>query len=101
MGAITGTKVLATEFPGQYKVLVITATPAAASDTITLTLATHGITAITTIVSSEITAGVDANLATCNATASGLVITLQTYNAAGGNATDWTGASVRIVLIGY
>ena len=42
MGAITGTLAVDTEFAGDYKVIVVSATVASASDTITLTAAAHG-----------------------------------------------------------
>ena len=101
MGAITGTKVIGSELAGQYKILIITAPIASASDTITLTLATHGITAITAVLSAELYGGQDADCQAVFATASGLVVTVVSQNAAGGNATDFTGTLVRVVLLGY
>ena len=103
MGAITGTLVdlKGSTFGGSGEaVRVITCVPCSASDTITLTEATHGIKTIRSIISSELTAGIDANLQSCSATSSGLVITLKTYEADGTAATDWTGAAARIAVIG-
>jgi len=71
MGAITGTLVKATEFGGDYKVVKLTIVPAAASDTVTLTLETHGITEILAVIPS-LTAGYDAALAGIFATFTGL-----------------------------
>lgn len=42
MAAITGTLSKRTEFAGDYKMLVVTCVPTSASDTVTLTAATHG-----------------------------------------------------------
>ncbi len=99
MAAITGTLVKGTEFSGDYKVLKITATPTSASDTVTLTQATHGINEIL-YVGPTITAGYDAALLTAHATFSGLVITVVTRGADGLAATDWTGASLDLLVIG-
>ena len=103
MGAITGTLVdlVGSAMAGEGEKLVqITCVPSSASDTITLTKATHGISTINGIVSAELTAGIDANLQTCSATSSGLVITLVTYEADGTAATDWTSAAARITVLG-
>lgn len=100
MAAITGTKVDigGSAFAGHgEKIIEITCTPESASDTITLTKADHEATDIQSIISAELTAGIDANLLTCSATHSGLVITLVTYGADGAAATDWTGASAKII----
>lgn len=99
MGAITGTKALATEFSGDYKVLKVTCVPASASDTVTLTPAEHGISEIHFVIP-KLTAGQDAALQTIAATYSGLVITLTTYAGAGTAATDWTGAAAELLIIG-
>ena len=99
MGAITGTAAGITEFAGDYKVLKLTIVPASASDTVTLTAATHGISEILAVVPS-LTAGYDAALAGIFATFSGLVITVVTTAAAGTAATDWTGATGELLVIG-
>ena len=100
MGAITGTKALSTEFSGDYKFLKITCTlSASSSDTVTLTAATHGISEIA-FVMPQLTAGYDAALAGIFATYSGLVITIATTAAAGTVATDWTGATAGLLVIG-
>ena len=99
MAAITGTLSKRTEFAGDFKVLVITCTPTSASDTVTLTAATHGITEIVEVFP-HIKTGQDAALAGIFATFSGLVITLTTTAAAGTAATDWTGATATLLVIG-
>jgi hypothetical protein len=101
MGAITATLPSpgSTEFSGDYKVLKITCVPASASDTLTLTLATHGISEILFTIP-KLTAGYDAALAGAFTTHSGLVITLVTTASAGTAATDWTGATAEILVIG-
>ena len=100
MGAITGTKVVGTEFGGVHKLLTLTCVPASASDTVTLTEATHGITTIVDVIA-ILAEGQDAALSSAHATWSGLVITVKTETSAGGNATDWTGAVVKLWVIGY
>lgn len=99
MGAITGTLVNSTEYAGEIKKFRITCTPASASDTVILTLATHGISEITDVIP-RLTAGYDAALAGIFATWSGLVITVVTTAAAGTAATDWTGASAVLYVEG-
>lgn len=98
MGAITPTKVVTTEFSGKNKVFTFTCTPASASDTVTLS-ASNGIRTIKDVIA-VVSAGQDANLMTAHATFSGLVITIVTIGADGGNATDWTGAVVKLWVIG-
>lgn len=99
MGAITGTKALATEFAGDYKVVRLTCVPASNSDTITLTQAAHGIREIAFVIP-KLTAGYDAALAGIFATFTDLTITVTTTAAAGTAATDWTGATAEILVIG-
>lgn len=99
MGAITGTLAGKTEFAGDYKVLKLTIVPASASDTVTLTEAAHGITEILMVLP-HLTAGYDAALAGIFATFAGLVITVVTTAAAGTAATDWTGATAELLVIG-
>lgn len=99
MAAITGTLAGKTEFAGDYKVIKVTFTPGSASDTITLTEALHGINEIL-FVAPKLTAGYDAALAGIFATFSGLVITVVTTASAGTAATDWTGATGELLIIG-
>lgn len=99
MGAITGTKVVGSELSGDWKLLIISCTPASASDTVTLTAATHGISEIIAVMPQLLT-GQDAALQTILATFSGLVITVITETSAGGAATDWTGATARLWVLG-
>ena len=98
MGAITGTKSTITEFAGAIRLHKITCVPASASDAVTLTLADHGIRTIYGVIP-QLTAGQDANLASIYASFSGLVITVVTLNAAGGNATDWANVAVTLWVI--
>ena len=99
MGAITGTLTNATEYAGDFKTLFLDIVPASASDTVTLTAATHGITEIIDV-QPRLTAGYDAALAGIFATFSGLVITVVTTAAAGTAATDWTGATGKLKVTG-
>jgi len=100
MGAITGTLAKITEFAGDYKLLIITATIAAASDTITLTQADHGISEITGIVGAVITGGMDADFQALQVSFSGLVITVVSKQADGAAADEFTGTTVSISVLG-
>ena len=99
MSTVTGTKALATEFAGDYKVVKITYTPVWSSDAMTISEALHGISEIAFVIP-KLTAGMDAALAGIFATYSGTIITLTTTAAAGTAATDWTGASAELLVIG-
>ena len=100
MGAITGTLVKNTEFSGQYKLVSITATIGSASDTITLTQAAHGISEITAIVGAVITGGLDAAFTDIQVSFSGLVLTVVSTGQNGTAATDFTGTTVAITVLG-
>jgi hypothetical protein len=99
MGAITGTLATKTEFSGDYKLVKITCVPASASDTVTLTKATHGIDEILEVIP-LLTAGNDANLMGIFASFSGLVITVTTVGADGAAATNWDNIAVTLLVIG-
>jgi hypothetical protein len=100
MALITGTKALVTELGGRHRILKLTCTLTSASDTITLTAATHGMTTILFVIP-KLTAGFDAALTNVFATYSGSTITILTTAAAGTAATDWTGATCEVLVIGY
>lgn len=100
MGTITGTLAKRTEMSGDWKILVLTATPAAASDDIVLTAAAHGISEII-YANAHLTAGLDANLTLLQTSWSGLTITIKQLKADGAtSASDWTGAALEILVIG-
>ena len=101
MGTPAGTNVVATEFAGLYKVVTVAFTPASASDTVTLTLASHGISVIKAILGVRILTGQDADFATIFATFSGLAVTVVSMNAAGSAATNWGSATAEFTVIGY
>ena len=101
MGAITGTLAKATEFAGDYKLVTVTATVASASDTITLTAAAHGISAIDAIVGAVITGGMDADFQTIQVSYSGLVLTVVSKQADGAASDEWTGTTVSITVLGH
>lgn len=99
MAAITGTKGALTEFAGQKKILVITATLESASDTITLTEAAHGVGTIHGIIGAVMTAGQDAECQGLQVSYTGLVITVVSKNAAGAASSAWTTTTVSISLV--
>ncbi len=100
MATITGTVLKNTELGGNQKLLVITATMAAASDTITLTNATHGIAAITGIVGLVATGGLDNAFTTLQGSFSGLVLTIVALKATGAAADNFTGTTISVSVIG-
>ena len=100
MGAITGTKTLGTEFASGYKLVTVTATCAATSDAITLTEATHGIKAITSIIGCVVTGGLDDAFMHVQASFNGLVITVVSLGQDGLAADDFTGTTISVTVIG-
>ena len=100
MGAITGTLLDSTAFAGGRKLVTVTATIASASDTITLTEATHGIKSIKGIVGAVITGGMDADFTTIQVSYSGLVLTVVSKQADGAAADEFTGTTVAITVLG-
>ncbi len=100
MGALTATQVVNTELAGEYKIQVLTATPAAASDTITLTAAANGFSEIV-FANAHLTGGLDANLTILQTSWSGLVVTIKQLKADGAtNASDWGSAALEVLVIG-
>ena len=95
MGAITGTLAVSTPLAAK-RIVTITATLAATSDTITLTTATHGVRTIYGVWS-NIETGMDANFATLQVSYSGLVITVVSKNAAGAAATTF--GDIRLLVL--
>jgi hypothetical protein len=98
--AITGTKIFGGELSGGSKLVVVTAPLTTEDDSITLTAATHGITAITSIVGAVITGGMDANFSNIQVSFSGLVLTVVSIEADGTVATNFTGATISVAVIG-
>jgi hypothetical protein len=100
MGAITGAKVYAGELAGEVRLLHLTATIAAASDTITLTAAAHGgVTEIVGVVGAVITGGMDADFQALQVSYSGLVITVVSKQADGAAADEFTGTTIALTLL--
>jgi len=97
MGALTATEVKRTEFGGDYKIGIFTVTPAAASDTVDLSAYFSEIVGAR----AHIVSGLDANLTLLQVSYSGTTVTLKQLKADGAtNASDWTGASIEIWVIG-
>ncbi len=101
MGDIVGTKIIGTELEGGvYQMVTVTAPISSADDAITLTAATHGITAITSLVSCVVTGGLDAAFTYVAASFSGLVITIKSLKATGAAADEFTLTAVSVTVIG-
>lgn len=100
MGAIVGTKVYAGELAGEVRLLTVTAPVGSASDTITLTAASHGgVTSIVGIVGAVITGGLDDSFTALQVSFSDLVLTVVTLEADGTVSDEWTGTTVAITLL--
>lgn len=103
MPAITGTLVTGTEFAGTKKLVTLTAIPGTADDTMTLTQAVHGISSLDSIVGAVITGGADGalnGLQVSITSASAMTIQVKSFNGSGAAATDWTGATIALSLLG-
>lgn len=101
MGAITGTKAVNTEFAGYYKTVIITALLEEATDTITVTDASHGISAIDGIVNVALTAGADGNCMFLQASFSGAVLTIKSFKVGGVDADAWTDTTITATVVGH
>ena len=99
MAEITDSITKTTEFAGDYKIQILTATLGSASDTIVLTEAANGLSEIV-YAHAHLTGGMDANLQSLQTSWSSLTITIVSKNAAGAAATDWTGATIEVLVIG-
>lgn len=97
MGAITATNVLLTEFAGDYKTLILNGTLASSSDTMTLTLANHGISTIVAVTGAIIKTGYTTTFAGLQVSFSGLVITIASFAAAGTVATTFGTVAITVV----
>ena len=98
MAAVTGVLTKNTEFAGTYKVVCITGAVAAASDTITLTEATHGISGITAVMGAVLAAP-NEQVSTIGVSASGLVLTVTALEGDGTDATTF-GNQYAITVLG-
>lgn len=103
MGAITGTLGSSTEFAGKKKLVTLTATVASSDDSMTLTAATHGIVSLDSIVGAVITGGLDAQFSYPQVSisdAANMIIRVQTFEQDGTVATDFTGTTIALSVLG-
>jgi len=97
MAALTPTLIVSMDSSaGTYKTKVFEVTPQANADTVAL----GSYFASIKDVKAYITAGQDAALSYCSAAFTGTAVTLTELAQAGGAASDWTGAKIRIKVIG-
>ena len=100
MAAITNPATKVTEFSGEYKLLCLNGLAiTTASDALTLSWASNGISEITSVVAC-VSAGLDAAFSFVQASFSGLVITVASFEQDGTAATDFTGTKVNLIVIG-
>lgn len=100
MAELAETLVASTEFAGKYKLITVNATIGSASDTIVLTEAQTGCVAIAGVVGAVITAGGDAAFSYLQVSASSMTITVVSFEQDGTPATDFTGTTVTITVLG-
>lgn len=100
MAELTETLVAATEFAGKFKLIVVTATVGSASDTIVLTEAQTGVVELAAPVGAVITAGLDAAFSYLQVAVSSMTITITSFEQDGTPATDFTGTTVAISVLG-
>lgn len=101
MAAITATKVLNTELGGDYRIVIITATPTTADDIITMSNSVYKATVIGAILGITLTTGTAATQLSVHGAvaANGSTLTLTNLNAAGAAGTTW--ASENIAVLAY
>lgn len=100
MAAITNPGTNVTTFSGDYKLLALNdLTLTSASEAITLSYSENGISEITTVVSTP-SGGTDAAFSYVETSFSGLVVTIKSFDEAGTVATNWTGTTVNLLVIG-
>ena len=100
MAAITNPGTKATEFSGEYKICsMYNLAMASASETMTLSWANNGISTIQNVIVT-VNAGQDAAFTAVAASFSGLVITITAVGQDGLAATDFTGTTVNLLVVG-
>lgn len=100
MAQLTQTQITATEFSGNFRLVVVAAAVGSASDTIVLTEANTSIKSILAPVGAVVTGGLDANFTTLQVSVAALTITIVSLKATGAAADDFTGTTVAITVIG-
>jgi hypothetical protein len=100
MVAITNPGTNVTTFSGDYKLLALNdLTVTTYSDTMTLTFADNGISEIVAAVSTP-SGGTDAAFSFLETSFSGLVVTINSFENDGTVATNFTGTTVNLLVIG-
>lgn len=99
MAVLSDTIVKTSELAGDYKFQILTATIESASDTIVLTEAANGISEIV-YAKAHLTAGADDLCQFLQTSYSTLTITIVSKGEAGTAATDWTGTTIEVLVIG-
>lgn len=97
MAALTATDVKQTEFGGDIKVRVFTVAPSTSTDTVDLSSYFDTLYAVIPVTESGSDAALNAGV---QASFSGTTVTLETFEQDGTPATNWTSASIRLIVIG-
>ena len=100
MAAITNPKTKVTEFSGDYKLLALNGLSiTSASDALTLSYADNGISEITTVIAG-ISGGLSTTFSYVEASFSGLIITIESFEQDGTDSTGWGSATVNLLVVG-
>ena len=96
----TLTSLTPSELSGELKLVCLTATLESASDTITVSVASHGISKIVGVLG-VMTAGQDAECMSLQAAHSTTVITITSIGGNGAASSAWSDTTVEIWVLGY
>lgn len=100
MAAITNPKTKVTEFAGDYKLLPLDGLSlTSASEALTLSYTDNHISEITTVVGS-ISSGLSTTFSYIEVSYSGLIVTIESFEQDGTDATGWGSAKVNLLVVG-
>ena len=100
MAALTPSQTIATNLVGKYKLILCSVTIGSTSDTIVLTEKSVGALSLAGVVGWAITGGLDAAFSYLQVSVSSLTITIASFGQAGTVATDFTGTTVDVTVLG-
>lgn len=100
MAELAETVVASTSLVSRYKIVLVTATIGATSDTIVLLQSQTGIQSIAGILGAVITGGMDADFQALQVSFSDMTITIVSKQADGAASDEFTGTTVSIAVLG-
>ena len=99
MGAINAVKILNTELSGDYRIVIMSATPTTADDVMTMGQAAYGYTSVGAVLGANLKTGSASTLQFVQPTVAtdGSTVTIVTLGEDGGAATTW--AAINLVVL--